>query len=136
MVASNIDLLKTVLDARNPKILLSNTADYKQIDAEIEKLAPDPLSIRFFSRTDDEYRPIYDLIRDGRMPEAETTLGQVLNEFLGEDEEGVLRTQKIDGSKLPDFQMVRRYLGPAGLAVRSEDDGWFLIGFTLNKEAP
>lgn len=136
MVASHIDLLKKVLAERDARHLLSGTEDYQQIDAEITKLAPGQLSVRFFSRTDDEYRPIYELIRAGRMPEAETVLGQVLNEFLGEDKEGVLRTQKIDGSKLPDFEMVRRYLGPAGLAVRSEENGWFLIGFTLNKEAP
>jgi hypothetical protein len=47
----------------------------------------------------------------------------------------MLREQSIDGSKLPDFQAVRRYLGPAGLFSRSEDDGWFMTGVLLNKQA-
>ena len=135
-ISSHIDLLKKVLSQKGDRNLLNNTEDYQQIEVELAQMAPGELSFRAFSRTDDEYRPIYELIRAGRMPEAETTLGRILNDFLGEDKEGVLRTQKIDGSKLPDFEMVRRYLGPAGLAVRSEENGWFVIGFTLNKEAP
>ena len=45
----------------------------------------------------------------------------------------VLRAQKIDGSQLPEYQVVRRYLGPAGLQATSEPNGWFLKGFTLSK---
>jgi hypothetical protein len=45
------------------------------------------------------------------------------------------RRQKIDGSQLPEYEVVRRYLGPAGFQATSEPDGWFFKGFTLNKEA-
>ena len=41
----------------------------------------------------------------------------------------------MDGSKLPDYEMVRHYLNPAGMQITSEKDGWFLKGFTLNMEA-
>jgi hypothetical protein len=34
---------------------------------------------------------------------------------------------------LPDYQVVRRYLGSAGLQVTSEPEGWYLKGFTLTK---
>jgi hypothetical protein len=69
------------------------------------------------------------------MPESESLFGKLLNALLGEDEE-VLREQQIDGSKLPNFEMVRRYLGPAGITIRSEDHGWFVVGFALDKETP
>ena len=69
------------------------------------------------------------------MPEAESMIGKLLNSMLGEGKEGVLRTQRIDGSKLPEYDMVRRYLGPAGMTMTTEADGWFLTGFTLTKEA-
>jgi hypothetical protein len=55
--------------------------------------------------------------------------------MLGEGKEGVLRTQRIDGNKLPDYDMVRRYLGPAGMTMTTEEEGWFVTGFLLNKEA-
>jgi hypothetical protein len=30
--------------------------------------------------------------------------------------------------------MVRRYFGPAGTVVRSDADGWFVVGATLSKQ--
>ena len=76
--------------------------------------------MRSFSRTDEEYRPTYELIRQGKMPESESLLGKLLNRLLGPEDEDVLREQQIDGSQLPDFEAVRRYLGPAGLFLRIE----------------
>ncbi len=69
------------------------------------------------------------------MPEAESLVGKLLNALLGDGKEGVLRPQRLDGSKMPEFDMVRRYLGPAGMTATTEADGWFLTGFTLNKQA-
>ncbi|MCA9150045.1 MAG: hypothetical protein KDA92_12120, partial [Planctomycetales bacterium] len=91
-------------------------------------------SLRSFGRTDESYRPNYELIRQNKMPESESLLGRVLNRMLGPDDETVLRKQNIDGSKLPDFQVVRRYLGPTGMFMRSEKDGWYVAGVLLNKE--
>ena len=61
-------------------------------------------------------------------------LARLLNTLFGEGKKGAVRAQKIDGSKLPEYQVVRRYLGPAGLQATSEPEGWFLKGFTLSKE--
>ena len=50
-------------------------------------------------------------------------LGKLLNNMLTtevEREEGTIRKQRIDGSSLPNFEAVRRYFGPAGRVVRSE----------------
>jgi hypothetical protein len=73
------------------------------------------------------------------MPQAETMLAKFLNNILTtevEREEGTIRKQRIDGSRLPNFEAVRRYLGPAGRALRSEQDGWVYTDALLNKEAP
>ena len=45
-----------------------------------------------------------------------------------------MRTQKLDGSKLPDYDVVRRYLGPAGVTTTTESDGWVITGFVLKKD--
>ena len=68
------------------------------------------------------------------MPEAKTLLAKLLNRLLGPDEKGILREQQIDGSKMPDFDAVRRYLGPSGMYAQSEADGWYLAGCLLSKE--
>ena len=71
------------------------------------------------------------------MPESESLLGTLLNRMLGPEEEGVLREQQIEGKKMPEFEKIRKYLGPAGLFVDSEHDGWLVSGCLLRtREQP
>jgi len=134
-VASHIDFLLKVIAPEKEPGLLRDDVDYQLVTAEIEKFEPKEKCFRFFSRTDEEYRPTYELIRQNKMPEGETMLARMLNVLFGEGKKGTPRAQKIDGSQLPEYQVVRRYLGPAGMQISSEKDGWFLKGFTLSKEA-
>jgi hypothetical protein len=73
------------------------------------------------------------LIRQGKMPESETLFANLLNRLLGPEEEGLVREQQLEGDKLPDYERIRDYLGPSGLFVNSEDDGWFAAGALLTK---
>lgn len=134
-VASHIDFLLKIIAPEKEPGLLRDDVDYQLVTAEIEKFEPKEKCFRFFSRTDEEYRPTYELIRQNKMPEGETMLARMLNVLFGEGKKGTPRAQKIDGSQLPEYQVVRRYLGPAGMQISSEKDGWFLKGFTLSKEA-
>ena len=102
----------------------------------LDKLGAGNDCVRLFSRTDEAYRATYELVRQGKMPEAETLFGKLLNRLFEPEEEGVVREQYIDGSKLPEYDAARRYLGPAGFFVRSEDNGWSITGCLMNKQAP
>ena len=134
LIATHIDFLIKVLNNDSTGETLANSTDYQAVHAELQKLTSAENSIQAFSRTDDEYRAVYELIRTDKMPEAETMLGRLLNIALGEGKEGVLRHQQIDGRKMPDYEQIKRYFGPAGLSVHSEDDGWFITGFSLSKQ--
>lgn len=134
-VATHIDILAKVLIEADNRQKLSESADYLRVEAATAKLAQTEQFGQAFTRTDDAYRGVYELLRTGKMPESESLFGRMLNSMLGEGKEGVLRTQRIDGSELPEFDMVRRYLGPAGITMTTEADGWFVTGFTLNKDA-
>lgn len=138
-IASHIDFLKEIFSLDTPQSKLETAGDYREVDNALSQLSSGEASARFFVRTDEAYRPIYELLRQGKMPESETLLGRLLNRLLSppDDEgEGILREQKIDGRQLPDFEMVRRYFSPAGTVVRSNDDGWIIVGATLSKLAP
>jgi hypothetical protein len=138
-MASDIDFLKELLAGFGQREMLVSSGDYQQVMTAIERLAPGPKSGVTFSRTDEAYRPTYELIRQGRMPEAETILGKLFNRMLTtevEKEEGVLRKQRVDGGQLPSFERVRRYFGPAATALRSDEDGWMVTAAVLHKEAP
>ena len=100
----------------------------------LDELTQGDLCLRSFSRTDEEFRPTYELLRHGKMPESETLLGRILNQLLTDDDVE-LREQRFDGSKLPPFELVRRYFGPAGFTIATENDGWFLVGAMLRKDA-
>jgi len=59
--------------------------------------------------------------------------GRVLNTAFGAGKKGVVRKQQIDPKAMPDYEFVRRYLGPAGIQMTTEPDGWFLKGVMLPK---
>jgi hypothetical protein len=132
-IASHIDFLRKLFDKNEPKGL-ERSVDFQMVVEEIKKLGVKEQCAFIFSRTDEEFYPTYELIRQGRMPEAETMLGRLINTMAADDStNGQMREQKIDGKNLPEFNAVRRYLGPAGLVVGSEKEGWIVRGFTLTK---
>jgi hypothetical protein len=133
-VASNLGFLETILHQAGKSDGLASCADYRLVANQIKALGgSSDMSFRLFSRTDEEYRPTYELIRTGQMPKSESVLGQLLNALLGDGKDGVVRKQRIDGGKLPEFDTISHYFGPAGTFVASETNGWFITGFMLDK---
>jgi hypothetical protein len=132
--ATHVDFMVKVLTGAADEGQLIKTTDYEIVKSELAKFAAPQSCAVAFSRTDEEYRAVYELVRTGRMPEAETMFGKVLNTVLGDGKQGVPRAQRIDGSKLPEYETVRRYFGPAGMTVVTEENGWFVTGFALSKQ--
>lgn len=136
LIATHVDYIADILEPPSPTESLAAAADFQAVSESLVGLQSNDDSFRVFARTDEAYRATYELLRQGKMPESESMLGKLLNAmFTSEDaEEDELREQQLDGSKLPEFQMVRRYLGPAGMFVRTVDDGWTISGCLLTKE--
>jgi hypothetical protein len=130
-LASHITLLEKVLHQNSRTDGLNTADDYRLIANQAAELGVGPLSFRLFSRADQEFRPTYELIRTGQMPQSETILGKILNSMSADAKDGVPRKQRIDGHQLPDFATVQKYLGPAGSFVTSLDDGWMCVGLML-----
>ncbi len=134
IVASHVDFIAQVLVEK--KTNLGDAEDYVAVGKALAELGAEEDAARFFTRTNDAYRATYELVRQGKMPESETLMGKLLNKMLGpDDEDAPLRDQEIDGSKMPDFELVEKYLGAAGAYVHSQDEGWIVIGALLKKEA-
>ncbi|NLE38350.1 MAG: hypothetical protein GX621_10035, partial [Pirellulaceae bacterium] len=133
LVASHYDYLVEILTRAKQPEPLAESMDFRTVASAMDALGAGGDFLRAFSRTDEEYRPTYELIRQGKMPEAETMFARMLNSLFGPHKPGVVREQKVDGKEMPDYQIVRRYLGPAGTFGRTEEDGWFVVGFMLKK---
>ena len=136
LIATHVDYIVDVLTLPAPADSLIAAVDFQAVTDALESLGSSSDSLRLFARTDEAYRATYELLRQGKMPESESLLGKLLNAmFTSEDaEEDELREQQLDGSKLPEFQIVRRYLGPAGFFVRTADEGWTMSGCVLTKD--
>ncbi len=132
---SQVDFAKELLTTPPPGDTLVSSADFQAVNAALEQLGANESSFRYFSRSDEALRPTYELMRQGKMPEAKTLLGRFLNELFGEEDDELLRKQEIDARTLPDYQVVRRHLGPGGVFVRTEQNGWLVVGCGLSKRA-
>lgn len=136
LIATHVDYIVDLLNPPSLEDSIAEAVDFKAVNEGLVELGSNEDSFRLFTRTDEAYRVTYELLRQGKMPESESMLGKVLNAmFTSEDaEEDEVREQQLDGSKLPEFQVVRRYLGPTGFYVRTVDDGWTVSGCLLTKD--
>ncbi len=133
-IASHLQfLLKVLKEREDDRERLGGAVDFKLVEDVGKESGAGENCFRVFSRADEEYRPTYELIRQGKMPESETLLGRTLNTIFGIGADGVLRKQEVDGGKLPEFDVVRRHLGYAGAFGVSEESGWFFKGFMVGK---
>lgn len=133
LVASHYDFLVQILKQADERNSLAHAVEYEQVTAALKKLGAGENALWSFTRTDEAARPSYELIREGKMPQSETMLGRILNTMFAAGKTGAPRKQEIDGSKMPDYEVIRRYLGPSGSYLTSEADGWFIKGVLLTK---
>ncbi len=134
IVANHVDYLVAFLKHRDKGHSLAMEADYRYVQKSLDQLGAGSDAIRIFSRTDRAYRTTYELLRQGKMPESESLLGKLLNRLLTKEDADGPRQQQIDGTKMPPFDKIARYLGPAGTFVQTVPEGWFASGCLLRKD--
>lgn len=132
LIASHYEFLIRLLRPVEVRNTLVRSVDWLIVDDTIRSLGGEEECLRIFYRADKRYRPTYELIRQGKMPESESLLGRFINTLLSEEDDNGLRKPRIDGSKLPDFEVIRRHLGAVGIFGRAEETGWFIKGFMLS----
>ncbi|MDP7014660.1 MAG: M56 family metallopeptidase [Pirellulaceae bacterium] len=130
LAGSDLEILHAVIDNIDGEgNALSASEDYKNVVASLEKLGAKSDSFRAFAQRSDTYHTNYELLRQGKLPQAETMLAQFVGSiFAGGGDRDPDREQEIDGSKLPPFESVKKYFRPGGFFVQTEDDGWVLSG--------
>ncbi len=138
-VSTNGEYLKEILDRLDQTG--PNAADndeYKEVDQVFADLgiADKPHFLQFYARTDETLHPTYEMVRQGKLPQSQAILAKAINALAVPEDGSVqqVRPQAIDGSKLPEFELIRKYFGPAGFFGIAEDDGFFIKGFLLEKK--
>ncbi len=136
IIASDVEFVQQVLFGVQERESLAASLDFQTTMQQLGRLASRERCSWSFFRTDESIRPSYELIRQGLMPQSQTFFGRVLNELLTtqeDEEQGIVRKQRVDGSRLPTFELARRYFGPAARSIRTDPDGWFISGVVLSK---
>lgn len=131
IVASNVEYVVEVLRPSSQPAL-ATSADYQRVSLALEKLGAGHESFRVFSRSDETYHATYELLRQNRMNESDSLLGRLLKR-IDASQGTASRVQQFDGSRLPEFTALEPYLGPAGVFVESQADGWSITGCLLSK---
>ncbi|MCE5266541.1 MAG: hypothetical protein LLG00_01465 [Planctomycetaceae bacterium] len=132
MIASHVDYLLKVVAPSTKQPPLAADPVYRLVQSEINKSPAKGECLQFFSRTDEEYRPTYELVRQNEVPQGESMADRAIG-LLFAKRHLAIKPAKFDGSRLPEYEKVRPYLGPAGLRITRELQGWFAEGFTLTK---
>ena len=132
MVASSAKYIVHVLK-NTPDKSLEKSGDLQQVNASLTKMGATDTCLRLFTRTDKAYHTSYELLRQGKMPESKSLFGMMLNRLLSPVDDDTVREQQLDGSQMPAFELVAKYLGPSGGFVTTEKDGWFMSGCLLQK---
>ena len=130
VIASSADFAKYVFEKNEPRAALADAPDYRRVDGVLKRLGCTVESFRVFSRTDEAYHSTYELLRRGESLESGSLLGKLVSQAI---EPSDLETPRIDGSKLPPFDQIRPFLGPAGMSVETVDNGWLIRGCLLRK---
>lgn len=135
VVSTHISFVEELISRFKDGDGLGMQGDFQRVQKELVSRGMGVDSFRYFTRTDESYRATYELLKKNKLPQSETILARILNGMLGSGEdEDAARKQEIDGSKLPDFEAMKKYLGPGGLYVQTEEQGWYVVGLLLKKE--
>ena len=113
---------------------LENDGDFQRVNDELKKLGARKSAFAT-SPADEQFHITYDLFKAGKLPESETVLAQIIRSAQEEDSDAGPRKPKFDGSKLPDYQVARRYLGIGGTYAATEENGWIVVGFLFPNDA-
>lgn len=130
LISSHVGLLEKVLQSNDD---LAKAADYVAVEKALTDLGSKQDSFYQFGRTDESYRVTHEMLRTNQMPQSKSLLGEAINRIWAIGHEDEIRKQELDGSKLPPFEQVAPFLGPAGFFVETQADGWMETGVTLRK---
>jgi hypothetical protein len=141
IVANEEDFLVELIQEVQVATTLEGAEDYQAVQMSLKELTQTGrVAVREFGRIDKMLEINYEMLRQQKMPNSQTSLARALNMIFRTNpetgEKVETRQQKIDGSTLPaDYAgVVAPYLGPSGWVVERTDDGWLMSGCVLKKK--
>jgi hypothetical protein len=134
--ASDADLIvDTIRAAKSGKQtgLFAKEADVELVSQMLSAVVGNEgFSFRDVTRSDRAFEMQYELFRQDKLPESKSMLASILDKLL-KPKNSTGPQQKVKGDKLPPYKEVQSFFTPSGGVVQSEEDGWSVQSFILNK---
>lgn len=115
MISNDVGRIEQVIIADKDRKPLAESEKYRKI----AKNFPAKTSVAWYQEQDTQMKAIYEMFRSGKAPEA------IANTQFGKIIEG------IDFKKLPDFEVIRKYLPASGTYAVPHPSGALIQSFTL-----
>jgi len=136
MFASHVDMIsEAIAQSKQAETSpLTQEKDFKRVvDALTALFGERPACAWQINRSKLAYRPQYELFRQGKLQESQSMLAHLLEHLLQNKSEMQRKKPALDGSKLPPFESVSKYLQPSGMMVQSTEKGWSFGGVLLSQ---
>ena len=128
-----MDVLRRAKDALQ-KSAFGKEADVAKVAAMLESVAgKDGRSMNQITRSDRAFEMQYELFRQDILPESRSMLATILDKILKPKNPRQSQEQRVKGDKLPPFDQIRDYFSPSGGVVKSDEEGWSVQSFILEK---
>lgn len=140
LFASHEDIIKEAIEQaeKGGASPLSGQADYIRIATALEtEMGKSPICAWRINRSALAYRAQYELFKQGKLQGSKGMFATML-ENLVENKSEIQQTKKplVDGTKLPAFEALIKYLQPSGTYVRTMDNGWSYGSLLLSANQP
>ncbi len=139
LFASHEDIIKEAIDQaeKGGASPLGSQADYKRISAALEtEMGKDPICGWRINRSALAYQAQYELFKQGKLQGGKGMFATLLENLVETKAEIEQPKPIVDGSKLPDFSLVSKYLQPSGTYIRTMDNGWSYGSLLLSANQP
>ncbi len=132
--ASHADALEPLLAGTSTGTALTTDPAFQAVQQSSAKRGLAEACLFIFSNSARQLQTPYELFRTGKLHELEdnSLAGTLLKRIVPtEAKDDAPAVQSLDGSKLPAFEAVQKFLGPSGTWGASEEQGWYLQGVLL-----
>lgn len=135
MFASHVDMIVEAIEQAKKGVQspLTKTSDYERVAAALVKqFGDEPACVWQINRSALSYQTQYELFRAGKLQGFKGMFSSIAEHLLQSKSE-IAQKKPVDGSKLPPFDEVRKYLQPSGMMIQTTKNGWSFGSLLLSK---
>jgi hypothetical protein len=124
-IASNFNTIRQSITVAKKADQLGDDHRFQRVESRLQKIAGTKPAIRIVAFPADDFENSYELLRTGRVDQAESVYTMLLSPLLKKN------NSKLPLEKLPSFNLLKGALGPAGIQLNLTENGWAVHGINL-----